>query len=191
MKIVPISMIFVFLFLSCNEQSKTESEPEDQAEQIAVSEKYSFRTGYGDYVFQINGVYQNDSTKIEITHKGTDLDPGTFEVKMPGRLKGVFSGDVSGNYKPELYLWSRTDENNQGNALGYEFRSELFTLKIPPLTQNYANGYFGRDSFYMKQDHFIRTFPLFEEKEGVLIATENKRTLWYTLNDTGNLILIN
>lgn len=151
----------------------------------------SFKAGYGDYAFTIQGTLLGDTSEIFIQHKETDYSGPDFNIQLPGKLSGALSADINGNFKPELYVWTRTASDKRGHLVGFEFASKKTDIQLPELPAKYAEGYNGRDTFYIKQDHLIRSFPVYEIGAGAAIETGKVRSLWYSLNTEGKLILIN
>ncbi|MFN4121677.1 MAG: hypothetical protein ACK4GL_00085 [Flavobacteriales bacterium] len=157
----------------------------------AVAATVSFRAGYGDYDFTVKGTLLGDSSEIFVQHKGTDYNGSDFGLKLPGKLSGALCADVNENFKPELYIWTRTPKYKNGHLIGFEFASKKTDIQLPELPAKYAEGYNGRDTFYIKQDHLIRSFPVYEIGAGAAVETGKIRSLWYSLNTEGKLILIN
>jgi hypothetical protein len=173
-----------------NEATHVDTAPSDEVIKTPQAIR-SFTVGYGDYKFIVKGSVQGDSSHIKIDHSGTDYNGPDLSIKLPGVLMGALSADVNENFKPELYFWTRRGTRDEGFLNAFEFAKDLITIKLPDLSTKYQQGYAGRDSFYIRQDHLIRSFPVFNDQDGQLLPTDKERNLWYTLNDKGVLILIN
>jgi len=195
-----LKYVFAILFGVCaltacqpsekNEATHVDTAPSDEVIKTPLAIR-SFTVGYGDYKFVVKGQTQGDSSNIQIAHSGTDYSGADFSVNLPGILMGALSADVNENFKPELYIWTRKGKQEEGFLSAFEFAKDLLTIKLPDLSSQYQEGYAGRDSFYIRQDHLIRSFPVFSNQDGQLLPTDKTRSLWYTLNDKGVLILIN
>jgi len=180
------------LIVACNSAGPNENQQKENVElQTATPKTINLNAGYGDYVFKINGVSEADSCKISISHKGTDYEGESITFKMPGMLKAAFSTDVNENYKPELYIYTSFGERKFGYMKCFEFAKSLGELNAPALKTEYAEGYAGLDTFYIKQNHLIRSFPVFDINGVDYKETGIQRTLWYSLDEKGNFMLIN
>lgn len=187
-----LSLFGLALFTACNPTGPNEDQQNENIElQTASPKTLNLNAGYGDYVFKISAVSEADSSKINISHKGTDYEGESITFKMPGMLKAAFSTDVNENYKPELYIYTSLGERKYGHMKCFEFTKTLDELNLPALKSAYAEGYAGLDTFYIKQNHLIRSFPVFDANSEDYKETGIQRTLWYSLDEKGNFMLIN
>jgi len=121
-------------------------------------------------------ILHSDSAAKKFTTTTGDLD---------GTIVDVFNTDLDLDGNPEILIQAKgKDSTNYVNIYAFEFvNSRADKLIFPKLTNSQRQGYRGEDNFYIKDDKFIREFPIYTGSGKSAKPSGQKRQLEYGLRD--------
>jgi hypothetical protein len=121
-------------------------------------------------------ILHSDSAATKYTTTTGDLD---------GTIVDVFNTDLDLDGNPEILIQTKgKDSLGAANIYAFEFvNSRADRLEFPKLNQSQRQGYRGDDNFYMKDDKFIREFPIYSGTGKSAKKTGQKRQLEYGIRD--------
>ncbi len=115
----------------------------------------------------------SDSVDRKYTTTNGDLD---------GAIKDVFNSDLDTDGNPEIFILSQTaDSTHYGKVDAYEYNNDnARKLEFPKLSSRQKEGYHGGDSFVIKEDKIIRTYPVYDSDNRNAKLTGEKKILEYS-----------
>jgi len=121
-------------------------------------------------------ILHSDSAGTKYTTTTGDLD---------GTIIDVFNTDLDLDGNPEILIQTKgKDSLGTANIYAFEFvNSRADKLEFPKLNQSQRQGYRGEDNFYIKDDKFIREFPIYSGTGKAAKKTGQKRQLEYGIRD--------
>jgi len=121
-------------------------------------------------------ILHSDSASAKFTTTTGDLD---------GTIVDVFNTDLDLDGNPEILIQAKSkDTVNYTNIYAFEFvNSRADKLEFPKLTKTQREGYRGEDNFYIKDDKFIREFPIYNGSGKNAKPSGQKRQLEYGIRD--------
>ena len=121
-------------------------------------------------------ILHSDSASAKFTTTTGDLD---------GTIVDVFNTDLDLDGNPEILIQVKSkDTVNYTNIYAFEFvNSRADKLEFPKLTKTQREGYRGDDNFYIKDDKFIREFPIYNGSGKNAKPSGQKRQLEYGIRD--------
>jgi hypothetical protein len=119
----------------------------------------------GDYTYEIytRGGMMDASAQVVIREDGDILY--NKDHAAIGRISGIYTTDLDGDGKKDLVFYTNTeDATHIGNAYAVINKGDDSEFKyiLPFMPPDLQKGYFGRDSFYVKNHEIIRRFPIYD-----------------------------
>ncbi|PSL45509.1 hypothetical protein CLV51_104214 [Chitinophaga niastensis] len=179
---------------SCNLAPKKDATDSTKAPIKPDTTQHSVQrdTTFGD--LHITAIARGDASMrnllIAIGNKKDSTRADTIiERDIKGQLEAVMVGDLDRNGKPELYCYMLSEGTGRyGNIYAYDFSGDKIlristnavdTLELP--------AYRGHDSFYIKNENLVRTFPVYREGAPDALTADTRMIVRYGLqkNDGG------
>ncbi|MBX0289979.1 hypothetical protein K3G63_05980 [Hymenobacter sp. HSC-4F20] len=162
----------------------------------------------GDYRFAVKTYGSQEPRVISIrSYRGSAQTIDPLRLEVSGAVTNVVSGDLNGNGKPELYVMTDNKRAN-GGLYAFEFGERGYTPITAPGTPggNAGSGYSGQDTYQISGNKLVRTFPVTSSTATAsattsgttagttagttsATATPSTRTVEYTLDTTGKLVM--
>ncbi|MBG8553650.1 hypothetical protein [Hymenobacter guriensis] len=123
---------------------------------------FSREVTQGDARFDIRATGEGDQQQVTIrSYRGAGLTTDPVRVPIKGTVRDAVSGDLNGNGKPEVYIFTDATSAN-GGFYGYEFGDRGYTPISSPgqITGAAATGYAGSDTYTLSNGTLTRTFPV-------------------------------
>ncbi|NSL87073.1 hypothetical protein ECE50_009545 [Chitinophaga sp. Mgbs1] len=192
-------LLFIILLAACNngsEQKKGQQSLADDTTRAPTPAPHedspAFRsdTIFGDY--KITVLTRGDATMrnllIGVAPKNDTTRTDTIiERDIKGILKGFAVADINKDHLPELYCFTTSSGTGSfGKVYAYGIRREgLVRINTEVLDTLQQAGYNGRDSFYIKGNEFIRTFPAYREDSPEALTENAMKMVRYRLEKAG------
>jgi len=149
-----------------------------------AQKEYKTRTGKRIIISETHPVGQSLST-IRISTKGFEhIYAETFEDRDP--ISDVFLADLDGNGFDEIYIITTSaGSGSYGTVLGFASNKDksLSIINFPEIREGDENfeGYMGHDTFKIKDQKLVRTFPIYKQVDTNQNFTGGTRKLVYGL----------
>ncbi len=143
----------------------------------------------GNYRFAVKTFGSQPQRIVSIrSYRGAAQTIDPLRVDIMGAVTNVASGDLNGNGKPELYIFT-DNKNTNGGLYAYEFGERGYTPITNPGTPAGAAGagYSGQDTYQISGNTLTRTFPVTPAENATTPA--GNRTVEYTLDPSGKLVM--
>jgi hypothetical protein len=123
---------------------------------------------------------------VVVTPSGLEKDNRKMERKIEGSVIDAQVADLNSDGSPEIYIYTVSDGSGAyGSLVAYSANKKrsLSDIYLPPLEEDGKNsrGYMGHDSFKIKDNVLVRTFPVYQKSDPNCCPTGGKRMLEYTL----------
>ncbi|GAB3732861.1 hypothetical protein GCM10028794_09960 [Silanimonas algicola] len=120
--------------------------------------------------FDLDAATSDDRTRVDaLVRTATAGDaPRRLRLDGDGSLAEAFASDLDGDGAPELLLWMRSGGSAaEGDVRGWRFDADgkAAPLRLPPLDDDAAVGWRGRDQFGVQGDAVVRSFPLYRDED--------------------------
>ncbi len=130
----------------------------------------SLRLAQSGWQFDIDAAASADATRIDVLVRTATVGaaPQRLRTDLDGSLVDAFATDLDGDAAPELLLWTRgAGSSAEGDVRGWRFAAngEASALALPPLDDESAIGWRGRDQFGVQGDALVRSFPLYRDED--------------------------
>ncbi|TGE04136.1 hypothetical protein [Hymenobacter fodinae] len=149
----------------------------------------------GNYRFTVKTFGSQEQRVASIrSYRGTAQTIDPLRTDIMGAVTNVVSGDLNGNGKPELYIFTDNKKAN-GGLYAYEFGERGYTPITSPSTPtgSAGTGYAGQDTYQISGNKLVRTFPVNSATAattGTAPATAaTSRTVEYTLDSSGKFVM--
>jgi hypothetical protein len=102
-----------------------------------------------------------------------------------GRIVHSVATDIDADHQIEVILFIKNMTDLKGKLIIHEIDSlnKHNNIMLPELTPDLAEGYQGRDTFYVQNNKIIREFPVFSKSATGSKAGTNKRHIEYVLKN--------
>jgi hypothetical protein len=119
-------------------------------------------------------ILRSDSATMKYTTTTGDLE---------GNIVDVFNADMDTDGNPELFIHTQAaDSTNAAQVFAFEYNDDnARKLDFPRLTRSQRKGYRGNDHFYIKEDHLMREFEVYNEDDSLAKKPIQKRIIEYSL----------
>lgn len=120
--------------------------------------------------FDLDTATVGDATRIDVLVRPATVGaaPQRLRLDLAGALAEAFATDLDGDAAPELLLWMRSGGSSaEGDLRGWRFDAAggATTIQLPPLDDETAIGWRGRDQFGVQGDAVVRSFPLYRDDD--------------------------
>jgi hypothetical protein len=121
-------------------------------------------------VFDLDAASAGDATRIDVLVRTATVGaaPQRLRLDVVGGLAEAFATDLDGDSAPELLLWTRSGGSSaEGDVRGWRFDAAggATAIQAPPLDDEAAIGWRGRDQFGVQGDALVRSFPLYRDDD--------------------------
>lgn len=116
----------------------------------------------GNSRFQVRTTGEGAQRQLTIrSYRGAAMTADPVRLDISGTVRDVVTGDLNGNGKPEVYVFTESNSAN-GGFYGYEFGERGYTPISGPgqITGEAAIGYSGKDTYTLSNGTLTRTFPV-------------------------------
>lgn len=172
------------------------------AESTVATEPVSFSRDLtqGNARFEIRTTGSEAQRQLTIrSYRGAALTTEPVRLDINGAVREAVTGDLNGNGKPEIYIFTDASTAN-GGFYGYEFSDRAYTPITGPglITGPAAVGYAGKDTYVLSNNMLSRTFPVTDgtasaaSTDGAAATTTttpSSRTITYKLDPTGKWVM--
>ncbi len=149
----------------------------------------------GESRFEIRTTGSSAQRQLTIrSYRGAALTTEPVRLDINGAVRESVSGDLNGNGKPEIYIFTDASTAN-GGFYGYEFSERAYTPITGPglITGPAAVGYAGKDTYTLSGNMLSRTFPVTDGTASASATapatTPSSRTITYKLDPTGKWVM--
>lgn len=149
----------------------------------------------GDARFEIRTTGSDAQRQLTIrSYRGASLTSDPIRVDINGSVRDAATGDLNGNGKPEIYIFTDAASAN-GGFYGYEFAERGYTPITGPgsISGTAGVGYGGKDTYVLSNNMLSRTFPITSGTASANSATPDaaatSRTITYKLDPTGKWVM--
>jgi hypothetical protein len=147
----------------------------------------------GNYRFSVKTYGSQEQRVASIrSYRGTAQTIDPLRLDITGSITNVMSGDLNGNGKPELYIFTDNKRAN-GGLYAYEFGERGYTPITAPGNPSgtAGTGYSGQDTYQISGNKLIRTFPVSSTTAAADGSTPaaTSRSVEYTLDASGKLVM--
>lgn len=148
----------------------------------------------GNYRFSVKTYGSQEQRVASIrSYRGTAQTIDPLRLDIMGSITNVMSGDLNGNGKPELYIFTDNKRAN-GGLYAYEFGERGYTPITAPGNPGgtAGTGYSGQDTYQISGNKLIRTFPVSNTTaaaDGTTPTATTSRSVEYTLDASGKLVM--
>lgn len=118
--------------------------------------------------------------------------PLRWSTAVDAPIVEAFATDLDADAWPELLLWTRSGSAGEGSVEGWAMRpyGERTALTLPPLDDEHATGWRGRDQFGVQGELLVRSFPLYRDEDANASPSAGfVRVLRYRLEADGLTLL--
>ena len=118
----------------------------------------------------------------------TRLSYRSVSGELKGKVADAWNMDLDTDGNPELYIQSvGQGKDSYLNMYIYEFGDggSSQQIRFPDLNSSLKEGYFGKDSIYIKEGKLFREFPFFDKGDSSSTVKPLIRKLEYTLRNNG------
>lgn len=168
------------------------------AESTVATEPVSFTKDLtqGTSRFEIRTTGASAQRQLTIrSYRGAALTSDPVRLDINGAVREAVTGDLNGNGKPEIYVFTDAATAN-GGFYGYEFTDRGYTPITGPgmITGVAAVGYAGKDTYTLSNNMLSRTFPITSGTASATAAepaaaTPTSRTITYKLDPSGKWVM--
>ncbi|SNC64469.1 hypothetical protein SAMN06265337_1086 [Hymenobacter gelipurpurascens] len=173
-----------------NSDSSVTSTPTVEASDVSFDREIT----QGNYRFTVKTYGSQDQRVASVrSYRGTAQTIDPLRLDITGAVTNVMSGDLNGNGKPELYIF--TDSKKANTSLyAYEFGERGYTPITAPGNPSgtAGTGYSGQDTYQISGNKLVRTFPVSSTTaaaDGTTPASSSSRSVEYTLDASGKLVM--
>ncbi|GAB3224667.1 hypothetical protein GCM10027346_05070 [Hymenobacter seoulensis] len=149
----------------------------------------------GDHRFVVKTFGSQEPRVVSVrSYRGTAQTIDPLRLEVSGAVTNIASGDLNGNGKPELFIMTDNKRANGGLYI-FEFAERGYTpISFPGTPAGTAGiGYTGQDTYQISGNKLVRTFPVTStstaDASATQPATPSTRTVEYTLDNTGKLVM--
>ncbi|MGL6289655.1 MAG: hypothetical protein ACRC2H_03095 [Silanimonas sp.] len=130
----------------------------------------SLRLAQSGWQFDLDAATSTDATRIDVLVRTATVGaaPQRLRIDADDALVDAFATDLDGDAAPELLLWTRgAGSSAEGEVRGWRFAAngDAAPLALPPLDDESAIGWRGRDQFGVQGDALVRSFPLYRDDD--------------------------
>ncbi len=127
----------------------------------------------------------NDVTIVPSGLTGTNNVPVTVK-EADGSVVGADVADLNKDGSPEIYVYlTSAGSGSYGSLIAYSAnkKKSLSQIYLPPLSDDKVNskGYMGHDTFAIKGNRLVRSFPVYKDVDSNAEPTGGTRELEYEL----------
>lgn len=136
----------------------------------------------------------DDATRVDVLVRTATVGaaPQRLRLDVAGSLAEAFATDLDGDAAPELLLWTRSGGSSaEGDLRGWRFDAAggATALPLPPLDEETAIGWRGRDQFGVQGGAVVRSFPLYRDTDDNAHPTAGfVRVVRYRLAEEGLVV---
>jgi hypothetical protein len=147
-----------------------------------------------DKVLKLEGITFHVTCANEGSLNDVTIVPsGLQEVNTPitikeadGSVTGAETADLNKDDSPEIYVYvTSAGSGSYGSLIAYSANNKksLSQIYLPPIEDDKADskGYMGHDRFSIKDNHLVRSFPIYKDGDSNAKPTGGMRTLEYKL----------
>lgn len=151
----------------------------------------SLRLSGSGWQFDLDTATVGDATRIDVLVRTATVGaaPQRFRLDVAGGLAEAFATDLDGDAAPELLLWARSGGSSaEGEVRGWRFDAagRVTAIQVPPLDDEAAIGWRGRDQFGVQGAALVRSFPLYRDDDDNASPTAGfVRVIRYRLDAEG------
>jgi hypothetical protein len=126
----------------------------------------------------------NDVTIVPSGLAGSN-DPITIK-EADGSVSGADAADINKDGSPEIYVYvNSAGSGSYGSLIAYSanHKKSMSEIYLSPLEDDKVNskGYMGHDRFSIKDNHLVRSFPVYKDGDSNANPTGGTRQLEYKL----------
>lgn len=130
----------------------------------------SLRLSGSGWQFDLDTATVGDATRIDTLVRTATVGaaPQRLRLDVAGVLAEAFATDLDGDAVPELLLWTRSGGSSaEGDLRGWRFDAAggATAIQVPPLDDEAAIGWRGRDQFGVQASALVRSFPLYRDDD--------------------------
>ncbi|CAL1517869.1 hypothetical protein [Chitinophaga sp. MM2321] len=186
--------------MACNSGKKKQGDQDTAKASVPVphEDRTSFQqdTVIGD--FHITAITRGDATMrnliiaVNAVKDSTAKADTIMDRDIKGKMKHITVGDLDHDKMPELYCFTTScGTDAYGKVYAYVINKEgairINTMELDTLEEP---AYKGRDSFYIKGNTLVRTFPLFREGQANAVTSNDRKTISYGLQKKNNTYVL-
>jgi len=151
----------------------------------------SVQRAVAGWQFDLDAATASDATRIDVLVRTATAGaaPRRLVLAFDGALVDAFATDLDGDASPELLLWIMASGSlAEADVHGWRFDAsgEATPLPLPPLDDDAAVGWRGRDQFGVQGDALVRSFPLYRDDDDNAHPTSGfVRVIRYRLDADG------
>lgn len=182
--LLPILSLFV-LNTACSKKAEAPAESiPDTAKAVTDSSavkttpEFNKELKYENYSFKIT----TSGDMLTITPAGLEADNSPLTKKFTGKIANVEIGDINGDNKPEVFVYTAQGPDENGAIIGYSSNAgkSMSEVAVPELDDKTKMGYKGHDEYAMVENNLVQRFPLYDDKGN---KTNKLRQIQYKLKD--------
>lgn len=146
------------------------AEADTPREQPARTVLRSLRLAHSGWRFDLDAATAGDSIRVDVLARPATVGaaPQRLRLDGSGSLADAFATDLDGDAAPEVLLWLRSAGTSaEAEIRGWRFDpgGEAHPITIPPLDDEAAIGWRGRDQFGVQGGALVRSFPLYRDDD--------------------------
>ncbi len=152
-----------------------------------VSQQFDQTLKHSGITFHVICANESSLNDVTITPAGLTKDNTAITIKeADGMVTGAEAADINQDGSPEIYVFvTSAGSGSYGSLIAYSANNNksLTEIFLPPLEDDKVNskGYMGHDSFSVKDNLLLRSFPIYKESDTNAAPTGGTRTLGYEL----------
>lgn len=190
-KIITGCLVGMAVLLSCNSplQNKKERAQHDSANappEVASSDNKKNVTKDTTYdgLHIIARTEGTDNIRnlvlIVVNKKDTTQQDSVMERDIKGTLKDVMIADLDKDGKPEIYCSTLSEgTGHYGKIYAYNLGNKITGINTDAIDTMELPSYRGEDTFYIKGDRLVRSFPAYKPDDPEALTSNTKGMLLY------------
>lgn len=202
-KIITGFLVWIVILFSCNSplQNKQERAQHDSAnaapEGNAPEDKRNVAkdTVYEGYHIRVRTEGTNNIRNLVLIvtdKKDTTRQDSVVERDIKGTLKDLMIADLDKDGRPEVYCSTLSEgSGHYGKIYAYNLGNKITGINTDAIDTMELPSYRGEDTFYIKGDRLVRSFPVYKPNDPEALTSNTKGMLLYypkRLQDTLRMV---